>query len=56
MEFNVFKSAVASQFAKLQQQKLFRVDISKYQLWEAYLSSFPEGTNLVYRERRECSS
>lgn len=53
MDFNLFKSAVSTQFAKLQQHKLFRVDVSKDTLWETYLSSFPEGTNLVYRERRE---
>lgn len=53
MDFNLFKTAISAQFAKLQQHKLFRVDISKDTLWETYLSSFPEGTNLIYRERRE---
>lgn len=32
---------------------LFEVDVDKSELWELYLNSFPEGTNEVYRERRE---
>lgn len=30
---------------------VFRVDISGDQLWDTYISSFPEGTNPIYRER-----
>lgn len=32
---------------------LYETDIDKDELWEAYLSSFPEGTNKMYRKRRE---
>lgn len=32
---------------------LYETDIDKDELWEVYLSSFPEGTNNMYRKRRE---
>ena len=32
---------------------LFETDIDKDVLWELYLNSFPEGTNKMYRKRRE---
>lgn len=53
MEFNIFKNAVAKQFERMQKHQLFRVQVSKDDLWEKYLSSYPEGTNPMYRERTE---
>ncbi|MGF7535677.1 hypothetical protein AAGG74_18650 [Bacillus mexicanus] len=37
---------------------LFEVGLDKDELWNMYLDSFPEGTNEIYRERRQydCSS
>jgi len=32
---------------------LFRTDVTKDEMWEHYLNSFPEGSNPVFRERRE---
>ena len=32
---------------------LFEVNVDKDVLWNTYLDSFPEGTNEIYRERRE---
>lgn len=53
MNFNALKTAVAAQFAKMQSHPLFRVSIDKDELWSTYLSSFPAGTNPIYRERTE---
>jgi hypothetical protein len=53
MNFHVFKDAVAKQFEKMKQGNLYRVDIDKDHLWDIYLNSFPEGTNNIYKERRE---
>ncbi len=53
MNFNLVKSAVASQFARMQHHPMFRVDIDKDLLWSTYLSSFPGGTNPIFRERTE---
>ena len=51
MNFNLFQTAVIQQFAHMKGQPLFRVDISKEELWNTYLSSFPEGSNPIFRER-----
>src|SRR5476651_1615322 len=53
MNFSVVKAAVASQFAKMQEHPLFRVDIDKYKLWKTYLDSFPPGTNPILKTRTE---
>lgn len=53
MNFKTIKTAVAKQFASMSKQQLFRVNIDKDVLWNLYLSSFPEGTNPIYKERTE---
>jgi len=53
MNFLKFKNAVAKQFKKMSDAKLYQTDVDKDMLWETYLSSFPEGTNLMFRERTE---
>lgn len=53
MDFSIFKNAVAKQFARMQKHQLFRVDVEKDTLWDAYLASYPEGTNPMFRERTE---
>jgi hypothetical protein len=53
MNFTTFKDAVAKQFERMQKYPLFRTSVEKDKLWDTYLNSFPEGTNLIYRERRE---
>ncbi len=54
-DFKPFKTAVQKQFElmKKDSNKLFVVDVDKDKMWDLYLDSFPEGTNEVYRERRE---
>ena len=53
MDFTTIKTAVAAQFTKMANGPLFTVDLSKDELWDTYLSAFPEGTNPMYRERTE---
>lgn len=53
MNFDTIKTAVAAQFTKMANGPLFTVDLSKDELWNTYLSAFPEGTNPMYRERTE---
>jgi hypothetical protein len=69
MDFKVFKEAVAKQFDKLQMHSMYRVDVVhpeglsdkeiselptiKDLMWDTYLSSFPEGTNELFRVRTE---
>ena len=53
MDFQKFKLPVAKQFEKMSKHPLFRADVDKDTLWATYLESFPEGTNPIFRERRE---
>lgn len=53
MNFKTIKTAVAKQFATMSNTQLFRVNINKDILWNLYLSSFPEGTNPMYKKRTE---
>lgn len=53
MDFMKFKIAVAAQFEKMRKHDLLRTTAPKDLLWDTYLGSFPEGTNPIYRERRE---
>ena len=53
MSFNEFKKAVQARFEKLKQRQLYKTMPNKDTLWETYLSSFPPGTNPIYKERAE---
>ncbi len=53
MNFKSFKDAISQQFETMKQYTLFRMDISKEDMWDTYLSSFPEGSNPMFRERTE---
>lgn len=55
MEFLHLKKALQENFKEITKDVnvLFEVDVDKDELWELYLDSFPEGTNKIYRERRE---
>jgi len=54
MDFKVLKEAVREQFSLMSSSKrLFVTNATKDELWETYLKSFPEGTNPIYKERRE---
>ncbi len=55
MEFKDFKLALQKQFDSMvkDNNKLFLTDVERNDLWDFYLDSFPEGTNPIYKERRE---
>lgn len=48
-----FKRAIQEQMQRMFEYQLFKVDIDKDVIWDIYLNSFPEGTNGIYKERRE---
>ncbi|QEG13638.1 hypothetical protein MARVELLAND_115 [Bacillus phage vB_BspM_MarvelLand] len=60
MEFKQFKKELKKNFKGLVQEvdHLFEVEVDKDVMWDLYLNSFPEGTNRIFRERREfdCSA
>lgn len=53
MNFTDFKTAVAKQFEKMSKLDLFRTSITKDALWTTYLSSFPAGSNPIYKTNTE---
>ncbi len=52
-DFIKFKTAVQKQFDNIIQYNLFKTNVSKDELWDTYLESFPEGSNPMFRERTE---
>ena len=54
MEFKMFKERLQKNFKEMEENdKLFTVELDKDELWNLYLDSFPEGTNNLFRQRRE---
>jgi len=55
MEFKNFLIKFQENFKNLTKDEthLYEVEVDKDVLWNLYLDSFPEGTNPIYRERRE---
>ncbi|MFK7980814.1 MAG: hypothetical protein AB8G86_12590 [Saprospiraceae bacterium] len=53
--FTKFKKSIQSKLDYLIKNSvaLYEVNIDKTELWNLYLEAFPEGTNLIYKERRE---
>lgn len=53
-EFKNLKEKLAENFkTRCSEGRLYEVDVDKDVLWNLYLDSFPKGTNLIYRTRRE---
>jgi hypothetical protein len=50
-DFHLFSESVARRYAEMAERELFVVEAGD--LYAAYLSAFPEGTNPVFRERAE---
>jgi hypothetical protein len=56
VDFQVLKKAVEAQFHIItadERAAVVRMDVSKDDMWDTYLSSFPEGSNPIYKERTE---
>lgn len=54
IEFKKFSDVVAHNICEMNKQRnLFMVDASGDELWDAYLNSFPPGTNPIYKENTE---
>lgn len=55
MSFATFRDKLNEQLAKMVEgsSRLFIVNLDKDEMWNLYLDSFPDGTNNIYRERRE---
>jgi len=51
--FKIFKEKVAMQFERMKEMHLFETTVSKDKMWEIYLSSFPAGSNPMFKERTE---
>ena len=52
MNFVDFRDAVRARFELMKNLNLYKVEVSKDDMWETYQNAFPEGTNDIYRERR----
>lgn len=53
MSFHNFVTVLQKQLSTMAKTGLFEVAVDKDLFWNTYLDSFPEGTNLIYKERRE---
>ena len=55
MEFKKFKTQLQEHFAEMVKDAshLFEVAVDKDEMWNTYLDSYPAGTNMIYRKRRE---
>lgn len=51
--FENFKRAIQRQFNDMKDHELYTVKVEKDLMWDTYLSSFPDGTNPLFRERTE---
>lgn len=49
--FIQLQQAVQKQIKVIQDNTLLQSAISKDDLWDTYLASFPEGSNPIFRER-----
>lgn len=52
-DFGKFARVIEAKFNELAKGTLYIVDVERDTLWEKYMESFPEGTNEIFRERRE---
>jgi hypothetical protein len=48
-----FKKKMKVHIDEMIKNPLFLTDVSKEDMWETYIEGFPDGTNEIYKERRE---
>jgi hypothetical protein len=53
MEFKSFQSTVQKQFKAMSEKTLFQLNVDKDRMWDKYLTSFPAGSNPIYKKRTE---
>lgn len=53
MNFTGFAVALNAQFQSMAKGQLYVVEADKDEMWNLYLDAYPEGTNEIYKERRE---
>lgn len=55
MDFKAFRDLIADNFAMISKDvtHIFESEVDKDEFWNLYLDSYPEGTNQIYRKRRE---
>ncbi|MBD3405068.1 MAG: hypothetical protein GF411_02895 [Candidatus Lokiarchaeota archaeon] len=53
LDFNKLKKAVHKQLSIMSEDNLFRTDTDKDEIWDVYLSSFPDGSDPIHKERTE---
>lgn len=53
MNFSLFNQSIRTSLDQMSSGRLFEVDIDKDELYQLYLSSFPDGTNPMFRQRTE---
>lgn len=55
MEFKEFRNMILDHFKTMTKdvERLFEAAVDKDEMWNTYLDSFPDGTNEIYRKRRE---
>ena len=51
MNFTKFQAAVSNQFESMRKSPLFCIGVEHDEIWQTYLSSFPEGSNPIFREK-----
>lgn len=60
ISFKTLQGKLEEQFNKISNKSdyLYKLNLEKNELWDIYLNSFPEGTNKIFREKREhdCSA
>ena len=56
MNFKQLNVAMQKQFEKMQQHKLFRLDISGQEIWDHYLSGFKPEQNPIFRDPNSSES